>query len=380
MKIILLLLLLPFYLSSQTTESIINEVNLDSLVLTVRILSQEEPIPGFGLIPDRKSVGGRQITATFLSDKLKSYGLETSIINYRLGGNNVAAIQKGVKYPDSTFIISAHYDSVTEYCADDDASGTSTVLEAARILSKYQFDYSIIYALWDEEELGLIGSRNYADKAAENNDKIVGNLNMDMIGYDGNDDGLFEVHLNNSQETKRLYDEIVETYNENEFDLLMFTAEKGITNSDHSSFWRNSYGAILVTEAYLNDDFNPNYHTSDDRIAGFNLDYYHNISKLIVASMADLAVITTPTNVTENNENNSFQIYPNPVTDELKIEGQTFIIESLEIVDMAGQKINTSEIFDGSSLNTSYLSQGIYTLIIQTNSSVETIKFIKLGQ
>lgn len=381
MKTILLFLFIPFCLTSQTIESIINEVNLDSLVLNVQILSKEAPIPCFGLIAERKSVGGRQLTATFMKDILVGYGLETSIINYRLGGNNVVAIQKGVKFPDSTFIISAHYDSVTEYCADDDASGTAAVIEAARILSQYSFEYSIIYALWDEEELGLIGSKNYAKTAAENNDKIVGNLNMDMIGYDGNDDGLFEVHLNSSVETKRLYDVLKFTYEENEFDsdLLLFTAEKGVTNSDHSSFWNNGYGAILITEAYLNNDFNPNYHSKGDKLAGFNLDYFHNVTKLTIGTLAELAVITTPTNVIENNDINSFSIYPNPVIDELKIVGQTATIEAIEITDIAGQNLDSTELLNNNKLIISHLSQGIYYLLIRTSNSVETLKFIKLS-
>ena len=49
--------------------------------------------------------------------------------------------------------------------ADDNASGTAAVIEAARIFTQYDSKYTIIYALWDEEEQGLIGSAYYAHQA-----------------------------------------------------------------------------------------------------------------------------------------------------------------------------------------------------------------------
>ena len=77
--------------------------------------------------------------------------------------------------PNQQIIICAHFDS-KPYSgpapgADDNGSGTSAVLEAARILSKYKTDYTIIYALWDNEEIGLRGSAYYAQQASSK--KIV---------------------------------------------------------------------------------------------------------------------------------------------------------------------------------------------------------------
>lgn len=378
MKFCLLLFLIPFCVTSQTTKSIINEVNLDSLVSNVLILSGEKPDQNFETIPDRNTKAGRMITATFLENQLKNYGLEASIEKYSESGSNVIAIQKGVVYPDSILIISAHYDSVTLYCADDDASGTSTVLEAARILSKYEFEYTIIYALWDEEEIGLLGSRAYAQSAAMNADKIVGNLNMDMIGYDGNDDHLFEVHLNKSPKTLRLYNELVNTFNKNNLDLELFTASNGITNSDHSSFWNVGYGAILITEAYTNNDFNPNYHNKDDRIEGFNLEYYHEVSKLTIATLTELANLISKTDVAVETSNNQISVYPNPVNDVLNIDFKNEIIESIEIIDITGKSVFVMNNGDANTINTSSMTNGIYTLLIKTPNKIITKKFIKL--
>ena len=52
--------------------------------------------------------------------------------------------------PNDIYIVSAHYDSVTNFGADDNASGTAAIIELARILSQYCTENTIIYALWDD--------------------------------------------------------------------------------------------------------------------------------------------------------------------------------------------------------------------------------------
>ena len=94
------------------------------------------------------------------------------------------------------FILCAHYDAVDFYCADDNASGVTAVLEAARILSEYQFNYTIVYALWDEEESGKHGSYYYATMADSNDLDIQGVLNLEMFGWDEDGDGLIDIHTN----------------------------------------------------------------------------------------------------------------------------------------------------------------------------------------
>lgn len=63
------------------------------------------------------------------------------------------------------------------------------------------------------------------------------------------------------------------------------------TNSDYASFWNAGFDAIGFSEAYWGGDFNPYYHTSGDSLSHFNLTYYHNCSKLAVATIATLAAV-----------------------------------------------------------------------------------------
>ena len=72
---------------------------------------------------------------------------------------------------------------VTAPGADDNGTGTTTVLTAAEILTQHQFEYSIRYICFAGEENGLRGSYDFATWAAAQDLGIVGVLNFDMMGY-----------------------------------------------------------------------------------------------------------------------------------------------------------------------------------------------------
>src|SRR5690606_7633845 len=185
-------------------------------------------------------------------------------------------------------------DSVADYCASDNASGTAAVLEIARILSTQCTDNTIVYALWDEEEIGLRGANFYANQAAANGDNILGVLNIDMMGYDGNDDNDFDIDVRNIANSVAMKDDIISVLNTPEygFTLNVNVINPGTTASDHSRFWANDFSAVLVGEAWSINDETPFYHTSNDRIATLNLPYYHELTKLIFAYMATKAGLT----------------------------------------------------------------------------------------
>ncbi len=111
---------------------------------------------------------------------------------------NVIAIQKGTKYPNRYIIMSGDIDSRASNTMDfttdapganDNASGMAGTIEAARVLSKYKFDSSIIYVGLSGEEQGLFGGAGLAKYAQEKKWDIIGVFNNDMIsnikGVDG---------------------------------------------------------------------------------------------------------------------------------------------------------------------------------------------------
>ena len=90
--------------------------------------------------------------------------------------------------------------------ANDNASGMAGTIEAARVLSKYKFENSIIYVGLSGEEQGLFGGKGFAEYAKKNNWEIIGVLNNDMIGNIDGINGVIVITSYSIHYTK-LYDE-----------------------------------------------------------------------------------------------------------------------------------------------------------------------------
>lgn len=114
---------------------------------------------------------------------------------------NVVAIQRGTERPNEVVIIQAHIDSrasdvmnatIDAPGANDDASGTALVLEAARVLSQRKFPTTVVYAALSGEEQGLLGGRLLADYAKEQGWTVKAVLNNDIVGNSRGSDGLVD--------------------------------------------------------------------------------------------------------------------------------------------------------------------------------------------
>ena len=114
---------------------------------------------------------------------------------------NVVAVQKGTKYPNRYIIMSGDIDSRASNTMDfttdapganDNASGMAGAIEAARVLSNYKFDSSIIYLGLSGEEQGLFGGEGFAKMAKEKRWDIIGVFNNDMIGNIQGIDGVID--------------------------------------------------------------------------------------------------------------------------------------------------------------------------------------------
>ena len=280
---------------SQDVSQIISETNLDSLVKTVRILSGEDSAYISGvkvLIRSRSNSiagGGNDKAANYIKERLLRYNLKVEDQVYSTTGRNIIATQTGINHPDSIYIVCAHYDAVANYCADDDASGVAAVIEAARILSARCFDYTIIYALFDNEEDGMLGSKYYAQTASTSGLKIAGVLDIEMMGYDSNNDKKFEIHTNNLSGSLALKNKLISTVGNYGLALNPTVVNPGSTESDHSSFWNKNIGAVVYAEAFFTGDPNPYYHTDRDRISAFNLPYFKELARLGIGTVAVMA-------------------------------------------------------------------------------------------
>lgn len=114
---------------------------------------------------------------------------------------NVIAIQRGTVHPNRYVFMSGDIDSrisdPTDAIGDspganDNASGVAGTLEAARILTQYKFENSIVYTALSGEEQGLFGGQHLAAKAKKENWEVIGILNNDMIGNIEGIDGVID--------------------------------------------------------------------------------------------------------------------------------------------------------------------------------------------
>ncbi|MBN1314435.1 MAG: M28 family peptidase [Anaerolineales bacterium] len=233
---------------------------------------------------------------SFVGEHLENLGLE---VEYHSWSDNlppnVIGQLTGASDPEDVFIICAHLDDMPPDSvapgADDNASGSAAVLLAADILTWYQWDCTLRFALWTGEEQGLLGSKVYAGRVNTEGENILGVINLDMVGWDGYGEPDIDLHASqnlapDSLLLANLYASVVEVY---DMDLVPHILSNGVSASDHSSFWNYGYPAILAIEYYSGGDFNPYYHSTNDRLENLNLPYMTEMVKASVGSMAHMS-------------------------------------------------------------------------------------------
>lgn len=284
-----------------SVQEVIESIDINSLSTYVKTLSGLQSFNYNGTetyIETRNwALEGNAIAADYIASTLAGFGLEVVDQPFDSLGRNVLGIHRGTLFPDQYYIICAHYDDCgVLHCipdssqlapgADDNASGTAAVLEAARILSNYPSRYSLIFALWDEEERGLYGSLHYAENARNNNMSIMGVINLDMIGWNSDADHKAHIIVWDTENIPELGWKTTEINDDYDIGLNLefIYRDRG---SDFISFWINEYPAISIIEDY--GDFNTGYHSINDTFDNMDQTYFLKMSKLAIGMFADYA-------------------------------------------------------------------------------------------
>ena len=292
--------------------------------------------------------------------------------------DNVIAVQWGTKTPEEFVVCGAHYDSwnddgtdpdtIRSPGADDNASGVAGILETARILSRYTFDRSIIYACWCAEEIGLKGSAAYAQEMAEQRMDIVGYFNLDMTGYLAEGD---DIHVNLMYTPQ---DSLIGNYVLN-FSHVYFPEmriwQDWLTwgDSDYSSFNRNGYAAIHPFEDVRTSS--PYIHSRND-ILGLSvnsLEQSKRFTELNLGVVATLAGLNHD-GIAET-ETVNVALYPNPAKESVTVLAEEGL-QLISICNLLGQRITTVNLCGQNQykLNTSGFASGIYVVNITTETGV----------
>jgi hypothetical protein len=245
---------------------------------------------------------------------------------------NVVAVQKGTKYPNRYIIMSGDIDSRASNTMDfetdapganDNASGMAGAMEAARVLSQYEFESSVVYVGLSGEEQGLFGGKGLAEYAKENNWEIIGVLNNDMIGniegvdgvidnrtfrifsepvppnetdrertmrrfYGGEVDGI-------SRQLARYVHKTTETYMPEMNPMMIYRLDRFGRGGHHRPFNDLGFAGIRIMEAHENyNRQHQDIRTEDgieygDVVEAVNFDYAEKLTAVNAINMASLA-------------------------------------------------------------------------------------------
>ena len=292
-----------------TIREMLNQVNQDSLRATVQHLQDY----GHRLWNSENA----NAASDWIAGRMQALGLEVEqqpfYANTWLGSGeaapNVIGIQRGTLYPDTYVVCGSHFDSFSWEAyyggqapgADDNATGVASVLESARIMTQYEFEYSIIYCAYGCEEMGLYGSEAYASRCQEQGMDIIGYFNNDMNGYLYGDQIHIDCIYPNSVEPIGTYYMNVGSVYYPELPIRHVNFNEG--DSDHTSFNNHGYMGIYPFEDYQN--YSPYIHTVNDLI-GSSVTSFEMSQQYCQMNIACLAEIANPMGDTP-------QVYCNPV-------------------------------------------------------------------
>ena len=281
-----------------TIREMLNQVNQDSLKATVQHLQDY----GHRMWDSENAFAA----SDWIAGRMQALGLEVEqqpfyASTWSGSGDaapNVIGIQRGTLYPDTYVVCGSHFDSFSWEVmmggqapgADDNATGVASVLESARIMAQYEFEYSIVYCAYGCEEMGLYGSEAYASRCQQEGMDIIGYFNNDMNGY---------LNLGDPIHIDCIYPNAVEpigTYYMNvgnvyypELPIRHVNFTSG--DSDHTSFNNHGYMGIYPFEDYQN--YSPYIHTPNDLI-GNSVNSFAMSQQYCQMNIACLAEIANP--------------------------------------------------------------------------------------
>ncbi len=245
---------------------------------------------------------------------------------------NVVAVKRGTKYPNRYIIMSGDIDSrvsdPNNFSSDspganDNASGMAGTLEAARALSRYDFENSIIFVGLSGEEQGLYGGKGLAAHAKENDWEIIGILNNDMIGNIKGVDGIISnvdfrifsepvppTETERERKARRFYGGEVDgisrqlaryvhkttkTYMPEMNPMLIYRLDRFGRGGHHRPFNDEGFAGIRIMEAHENytqqhqDIRTENGIKYGDKLEHVNFDYAKKLTAVNAINLASLA-------------------------------------------------------------------------------------------
>ncbi len=231
-----------------------------------------------------------QAAADYIGETWRRLGYAVALQSYEARGvesANLEVTRQGSLRPEEILLIGAHYDSVIgSPGANDNASGVAALLELSRLFTRIEPEITVRFVAFVNEEppffyWGNMGSKVYARAARERGDRIRLMISLETLGFYSDqpgsqsyppflgfffpDRGNFLGFVSNFA-SRRWLNRTVNAFKAHSElpveSVAMFTWVPGIGWSDHLSFWKQGYPALMVTDTALYRY--PHYHSPED--------------------------------------------------------------------------------------------------------------------
>ncbi|MFP3831282.1 M28 family peptidase [Chryseobacterium sp. SIMBA_028] len=353
------------------------------------IITNLQQFAGFGV----KTTGSQENTnaLNWLKNKYLSYGYTADQIvedPFSFSGTsskNLVITKTGTVYPNKYVIICGHFDTINGPGVNDNGSGTTIMLEAARILKTVPTEYSIKFIHFSGEEQSLKGSYHYANTVAYQGNSRVMDIklvfNLDQVGgkmsnsanntivYCDEDQGGLQSNNAASAAVTQQLRNCTALYSP------LQTEVDPAADTDYIPFEQK--GEVIT--GFFERIRSNLPHTANDTFANTDPVYIYNIGKASVGALQHFAVATGTLGTHEVISKNSLEgvnLYPNPVKNIINIELPDSKVKSFtfEITDFQGRSLFKTS--NQTKIDVSSLENGAYVGILKAGDQTVVRKVL----
>jgi aminopeptidase YwaD len=231
---------------------------------------------------------GNAKAISYLDSAYRSFGYEPVLQWFQPGNNprsaNVIATLRGTVSPEVVYVVASHFDSRAQGPgADDNSSGTTMLLETARVLARHPLPATVMFVSFTGEESGLLGSREFV-RQIRDSINLVAAMNNDMMGWSN------DQRLDNTIRYSNPGIRDVQHAAALEFSRLITYDALYYKSTDAAAFYE-AYGDIVGGFGSYPILGNPHYHQSHDVLETINFDLMTENTRANVATTMLLASV-----------------------------------------------------------------------------------------
>jgi hypothetical protein len=220
-------------------------------------------------------------------------------------GRTIVADIRGTLHPERLWIVGGHFDATSEQPgtrtpgADDNATGTAATLLLAAAIKGQRMNESVRFVHFSGEEQGQWGSRRYVSNLRAAGATVMGYINLDMIGWDGDGDRVLEAHAGTRANSLALVSRFISASERYGLGLSVELKQSTASRfSDHSPFWDYGYASFMAIENFFDGevarDRNPWYHTTGDAASRVDFGYAVQIARAALATLMEATQVSFP--------------------------------------------------------------------------------------